>query len=60
MIDLGSFVSAMKITWKHKLYNNLEAPWVKVVKLYLGLIKLFYSGLAVVKTWVENQKIILV
>ena len=36
MIDLDTFVSAMKITWIHRLYNNFEAPWAKVAKLYLG------------------------
>ena len=39
MIDLGTLVSAMTITWIHRLYNNHEAPWVKVAKLYLGSIK---------------------
>ena len=38
MIDLGNFVCAMKITWVCRLYNNLEAPWAKVAKLYLGSI----------------------
>ena len=38
MIGLDTFVSAMKITWICRLYNNFEAPWAKVVKLYLGSI----------------------
>ena len=35
VIDLGTLVSAMKLIWIRRLYNNLEAPWVKVAKLYL-------------------------
>ena len=39
MIDLGTFVSAIKVTWIRRLYNNSETPWDKLAKMYLGSIQ---------------------
>ena len=39
MIDLSTFISAIKVTWIRRLYNNSETPWAKLAKMYLGSIQ---------------------
>ena len=39
MIDLNTFISASKVTWIRRLYNNSETPWAKLAKIHLGSIK---------------------
>ena len=39
MIDLSNFISAIKVTWIRRLYDNSETPWAKLAKMYLGSIQ---------------------
>ena len=38
MIDLGTFISAIKITWIRRLHYNFEIPWANIASIYLGSI----------------------
>ena len=38
MIDLGTFISAIKITWIRRLHYNFETPWANMASIYLGSI----------------------
>ena len=38
MIDLGTFISAIKITWIQRLHYNFETPWANIASIYLGSI----------------------
>ena len=38
MIDIETFISAIKITWIRRLHNNLETPWASIATIYIGSI----------------------
>ena len=39
MIELDTFISAIKITWIRRLYQNSDTQWAMLAKAYLGSVK---------------------
>ena len=43
MVEISKFISALKVTWVHRMYLNNDAPWVNLASYHIKTVSLLFK-----------------